>query len=174
MALPRLARHARILLLSPRGVSMAERARRVRRDEGGEARRGQAVPPAASKAATHAHAGRIPRQPIVAALPSAAAMLPGARSDASLLADSRDDDTPAFRGAVASDATSAPALQLWELLDARRTLKEWTLTRFLAARPREPPVVFSCDTTIGAALKVRERARIPRGRAASACSCLGR
>ena len=82
----------------------------------------------------------------------AAAMLPGARSDASMLAGSRDDAPP---GAVASDATSAPAVAAWELLDARRTLREWTLSRYLAARPAGAPVVFSADTTIGAALAVR-------------------
>ena len=79
-------------------------------------------------------------------------MLPGARSDASLMADSRDEPPP---GATASDATSAPAVATWELLDARRVLKEWTLSRFLAARPTAAPVVFCSDTTIGDALKVR-------------------
>ena len=81
-------------------------------------------------------------------------MLPGARSDASMQADSRDAAPP---GAVASDATSAPAVAAWELLDARRTLREWTLSRYLAARPAGAPVVFSADTTIGAALTARLR-----------------
>ena len=90
-------------------------------------------------------------------------MLPGARSDASLMADSRDEAPP---GAVASDATSAPAVAAWELLDARRTLREWTLTRFLAARPAAAPVVFSADTTIGVALAARVpfASRTPRSR----------
>ena len=94
-------------------------------------------------------------------------MLPGARSDASMLADSRDVAPP---GAVASDATSTPAVAAWELLDARRTLREWTLSRYLAARPAGAPVVFSADTTIGAALTARLRisANLYRAPAASA------
>jgi hypothetical protein len=79
-------------------------------------------------------------------------MLPVARSDASMMADSRDEPEA---GATSSDATSAPAVAAWELQDARRTLREWTLSRYLAARPTGAPIVFSADTTIGAALTVR-------------------
>ena len=112
-------------------------------------------------------------------------MLPVARSDASLMEDSRDEGAP---GTTASTATSAPAVAAWELLDARRTLKEcvprvmdiaallrvltqapyslrfcrWTLTRFLAARPASAPVVFHSDTTIGSALKARHRVYVQK------------
>ena len=92
-------------------------------------------------------------------------MLPVARSDASLMEDSRDEPPPA---ALASDATSAPAVAPWELLDARRVLKEWNITRFLSARPATAPIVFSADTTIGTALKAR------RPRAATRMRCLSR
>ena len=78
-----------------------------------------------------------------------------ARSDVSMLVDSRDE-VP--REVAASDATSAPAVAPWELADARAKLKEWTLARLLATRPAAEPVVFRADTTIGDALRVR-RAR---------------
>jgi hypothetical protein len=79
-------------------------------------------------------------------------MLPTARSDVSMLADSRDE-VP--RDAAASDATSAPPVAAWELAPARNKLREWTLTRLLATRPAAEPVVFNADTPIGEALQAR-------------------
>ncbi len=82
------------------------------------------------------------------------AMLPTARSDVSMLADSRDEMP---RDVAASDATSAPPVAVWELAPARTKLKEWTLTRLLATRPAAEPVVFNADTPIGEALQARAR-----------------
>jgi hypothetical protein len=81
-------------------------------------------------------------------------MLASARSDVSMLADSRDAAPP---GTGMSDATSAPAVAAWELAPAREKLKEWTLTRLLATRPAAEPVVFTADTPIGEALQARAR-----------------
>ncbi len=84
----------------------------------------------------------------------------GDRSDVSLMEDSRDTAPPEV---AASTATSRPAVAAWELADARRVLREWSLARFLGTRPATvEPIVFNADTPIGEALRVRAPARVLR------------